>query len=87
MEETVRTFEPELQIEIKSKISGLVTEYEFKNLKKQTSTIPTIQPSFHHQPQAQPLFQPQSQPIFQPQLQQQQPLFQGYMNPDSQNFT
>jgi hypothetical protein len=32
MEETVRTFRPELQIEAKGKISALVTEYELKNL-------------------------------------------------------
>lgn len=32
MQETVRTFSPHLQIEIKSKISNLVTEYEVKNL-------------------------------------------------------
>lgn len=32
MEDTVRTFSPMRQIEIKSKISALVTEYEIKNL-------------------------------------------------------
>jgi hypothetical protein len=32
MEATVRTFSPHLQVEIKSKISALVTEYELSNL-------------------------------------------------------
>jgi hypothetical protein len=32
MEATVRTFSPHLQVEIKSKISALVTEYELRNL-------------------------------------------------------
>jgi len=32
MEDTVRTFSPMRQIEIKSKISALVTEYEIKNI-------------------------------------------------------
>jgi hypothetical protein len=32
MEATVRTFLPHLQVEIKSKISALVTEYELRNL-------------------------------------------------------
>ncbi|KAK5647969.1 hypothetical protein RI129_002861 [Pyrocoelia pectoralis] len=35
MQETVRTFAPEFQIEIKSQISTLVSEYEFKNLMAQ----------------------------------------------------
>lgn len=37
MQETVRSFAPALQIEIKSKISQLVTEYERRNLKMQQS--------------------------------------------------
>lgn len=38
MEETVRTFHPYLQIEIKSKISSLVSEYELRNLMEQQPT-------------------------------------------------
>jgi hypothetical protein len=58
MEETVRTFRPELQIEIKGKISALVTEYELKNLafdRPSTSVQPIHHgllgtPFFHLQP-------------------------------------
>lgn len=35
MEETVRTFDPALQIEIKGKISQMVNDYELKNLHQQ----------------------------------------------------
>lgn len=47
IEETVRTFSPLLQIELKSKISNLVNEYEFKNYMDQTlnqNLNPTEQP-------------------------------------------
>lgn len=42
MEETVRTFHPELQIEVKAKISGLITEYELKNLRLQNGQYQNI---------------------------------------------
>lgn len=50
MQETVRTFSPRLQIEIKSKISSLVSEYELKNLMMdQMSTENANNVSVQHQ--------------------------------------
>nr|CAH7766606.1 unnamed protein product [Callosobruchus chinensis] len=46
MQETVRTFSPRLQIEIKSKISNIVSEYELKVLlSKQVPNVPQINDS------------------------------------------
>lgn len=42
IQETVRTFTPQLQIEIKSKISQLVSEYELKNLMTTQSYPPFL---------------------------------------------
>ena len=46
MQETVRTFQPRLQIEIKSKISNMVSEYELKDLmsKEQNNHFRPLQP-------------------------------------------
>lgn len=54
MEETVRTFEPHLQIEIKGKMSALVTEYELKNFhdRQTTTSCQSVQYINIQQPQA-----------------------------------
>lgn len=44
MEETVRSLKPRLQIEVKSKIAQLVTEYEIRNLEdeERTASVPDV---------------------------------------------
>ncbi|XP_054276725.1 transcription factor Adf-1-like [Macrosteles quadrilineatus] len=46
MEATVRTFNPLLQVEVKSKISSLVSEYELENLRAESSLLQAS----HHSP-------------------------------------
>lgn len=59
MEETVRTFPPSLQIEVKSKVFKLVSEYEYKNLTitenrhqqwQPTESNQQLQPTVFHPP-------------------------------------
>lgn len=65
MEETVRTFPPSLQIEVKSKIYNLVTEYEYKNLVIKENRQQQVQLIEHTQNSQPPAFQ-QTVPPWQP---------------------
>lgn len=78
MEETVRTFEPHLQIEIKGKISALVTEYELKNFHERQTT--TSSQSVQHENIQQTPRQPQANQFI---LLGQQYLQQSHHSPHS----
>lgn len=56
MEETVRTFPPGLQIEVKSRIYNLVSEYEYKNLRMEESRYQQWQRTESNQQLQPPVF-------------------------------